>query len=98
MDNLDPKVKALIICGYWQAWSDSDEGCGIPWLAWDKVCMNKKNCGEFRRIPQFNVALLAKQGRRLVSFYSTSPTGYKPNTFPPLTYGLRCLRCILAAR
>jgi hypothetical protein len=44
-------------------WSNSGESCGIPCLAWDKVCMGKKKGGlGFRSIPQFNVALLAKQG------------------------------------
>ncbi|XP_019189682.1 PREDICTED: uncharacterized protein LOC109184096 [Ipomoea nil] len=71
---------------YW--WGHGGQGSSIHWLAWDRMCKPKKHGGMgFKRLHEFNLALLAKQGWRLL----TNPTSlmarvFKARYFPTTSF------------
>ncbi|XP_019167627.1 PREDICTED: uncharacterized protein LOC109163330 [Ipomoea nil] len=71
---------------YW--WGKGGNDSSIHWLAWDRMCKPKKYGGMgFKRLHEFNLALLAKQGRRLL----TNPTSlmarvFKARYFPTTSF------------
>ena len=70
--------------GFW--WGSGADGQGVRWMAWDKLCTIKEAGGlGFKSLQQFNVAMLAKQGWRLVNEENPLVTSimkarYFPNT------------------
>ncbi|XP_062005887.1 uncharacterized protein LOC133723071 [Rosa rugosa] len=49
-------------------WGDTDEKKKIHWRSWEKLCLTKPEGGMgFKNIYAYNLAMLAKQGWRLVS-------------------------------
>lgn len=56
-----------LISSYW--WRSSKQSKGIHWRSWDKVCSHKYNGGMgFKSIRDFNLAMLGRQGWRLMNF------------------------------
>ena len=53
-----------MICNFW--WGQRNEERRIAWMSWEKLCA-PKSCGwmGFKKLKEFNLALLAKQGWRL---------------------------------
>lgn len=48
--------------------SDVDKSKGIRWMSWNNMCFPKKHGGiGFKRIQQFNLAMLGKQARRILT-------------------------------
>ena len=52
---------------FWWGSNDANNK-GINWLAWNKLSMHKSKGGMgFRRLHEFNLAMLGKQGRKLLT-------------------------------
>lgn len=68
-----------ILNKFW--WKNSSNNKGIHWLQWDRMCTKKSRGGlGFRKLQDFNVALLGKQGWRLID---------KPGTLVERVYKAR---------
>lgn len=72
-----------LMCNYWWK-SDSNSKKGIHWVSWEKMCRPKCNGGMgFRRLHDFNIALLGKQGWRLLNQENSLATKvFKARYFP----------------
>lgn len=70
------------MCKYW--WKSGNKEKNIHWMSWERMCASKFHGGlGFRHLHEFNVALLGKQGWRIV----TNPTSlvarmFKAKYFP----------------
>ncbi|XP_019168841.1 PREDICTED: uncharacterized protein LOC109164747 [Ipomoea nil] len=71
---------------YW--WGQGGNDGSIHWLAWDRMCKPKKYGGMgFKRLHEFNLALLAKQGWRLLtSQKSLMARVFKARYFPTTSF------------
>ncbi|XP_019170974.1 PREDICTED: uncharacterized protein LOC109166477 [Ipomoea nil] len=89
-------------------WDSGGQGGGIRWLSWSRMCIPKKEGGlGFKSLRNFNIALLAKQGWRLLTNPSSLAARllkarYFPNgDFLTTTIGANpsfCWRSILAGQ
>ncbi|XP_019177676.1 PREDICTED: uncharacterized protein LOC109172888 [Ipomoea nil] len=71
---------------YW--WGKSNVVDGIHWMAWDKMCVPKKHGGMgFKRLHDFNLALLGKQGLRMLTCPGSLVARiFKARYFPNTTF------------
>ncbi|XP_019175849.1 PREDICTED: uncharacterized protein LOC109171175 [Ipomoea nil] len=71
---------------YW--WGQNGSDSSIHWLAWDRMCKPKKFGGMgFKRLHEFNLALLAKQGWRLLTNQnSLMARVFKARYFPTTSF------------
>ncbi|XP_019150981.1 PREDICTED: uncharacterized protein LOC109147777 [Ipomoea nil] len=71
---------------YW--WGKSNVVDGIHWMAWDKMCVPKKHGGMgFKRLHEFNLALLGKQGWRMLTCPDSLVARiFKARYFPNTTF------------
>lgn len=76
----------LIMNKFW--WRGSNSSKGIHWLNWDRMCEKKSTGGlGFRKLQEFNIALLCKQGWRLVvKPHSLVGRIYKARYYPDGTF------------
>lgn len=65
-------------------WKGSKESKGIHWFSWERMCKKKSAGGlGFRKLRDFNVALLGKQGWRILTNPCSLVTRiYKARYFP----------------
>ncbi|XP_074347342.1 putative mitochondrial protein AtMg00310 [Apium graveolens] len=55
-----------MMCKYW--WKSGKKEKGIHWMSWERMDVSKSHGGMgFRHLHEFNIALLGKQGRQLVT-------------------------------
>ena len=80
--NLCAELERMMNSFWWG--NKEDNKHGIHWMAWDKLSVNKAAGGmSFRKFHEFNVAMLGKQGwRLLIDSSSLVARVYKARYYP----------------
>jgi len=80
--SLGEEIQKMINSFWWG--TNTRNGRGIHWLSWDKLTMRKEYGGMgFRRLFGFNLAILGKQGWKLLTELDTIVTRiFKARYFP----------------
>lgn len=76
-----------MMCKFW--WQSSpNTGMGIHWMSWERLCNIKSDERiEFRKLHDFNMALLGKQAWRLLTQPSTLASKiYKARYYPKSSF------------
>ncbi|XP_062075810.1 uncharacterized protein LOC133779929 [Humulus lupulus] len=75
-----------LMCKYW--WRSSSNKAKIHWMSWDRMSKPKADGGlGFRSLHDFNVALLGKQGWRLLKYPNTLVSKvYKSRYYPTCNF------------
>ncbi|WOH14698.1 hypothetical protein DCAR_0934220 [Daucus carota subsp. sativus] len=78
-----PSYVAVLINKFWW-FSDVDKSKGIRWMSWKNMCHPKKYGGMgFKRIREFNLAMLCKQAWRILTDPNSFIAGFlKARYFP----------------
>ena len=70
-------------------WGNGGHSKGVKWMAWGRMCEAKENGGlGYKDLRQFNLAMLAKQGWRLVNGENSFVTSIMKARYFPRTYFL----------
>ncbi|XP_074347574.1 uncharacterized protein LOC141686438 [Apium graveolens] len=78
-DKIEKRMNA-----FW--WHSDSTGGGIKWMSWDRLCSAKEEGGlGFKKLKEFNVAMLAKQAWRLVNNVNPMVTKFMQARYFPDT-------------
>ncbi|XP_060966406.1 uncharacterized protein LOC133034911 [Cannabis sativa] len=87
-DGTCKEIERLMANFWWKISSSNGEGSGIIWMSWDRMTKHKCEGGMgFRNLRDFNLAMLGKQGWRLLVNHDTLASKiFKARYYPQGTY------------
>uniref|UniRef100_A0A803QN19 Reverse transcriptase domain-containing protein n=1 Tax=Cannabis sativa TaxID=3483 RepID=A0A803QN19_CANSA len=87
-DGTCKEIERLMANFWWKTSSSNGEGSGIIWMSWDRMTKHKLEGGMgFRSLRDFNLAMLGKQGWRLLVKHDTLASKiFKARYYPQGNY------------